>query len=101
MNKPKPIHSLLEVAYFQASESYSLMVFADGRVLVKSRPMKKYEPELTKNGWCKIHRSYMVNPQYVQHISEDRDSIFLQNGKVLPISRRQKLSVISWRSKIF
>lgn len=98
MKKNKPLNTNLdEVAYFQAAESYSIIVWADGKTLVKSRPMKKYEPNLLANGWCRIHRSYMVNPLFVKQISEDRDFIFLESGKILPISRRMKNQVLEWR----
>ncbi len=101
MNKAKPINTNLnEVAYFQAAESYSIIVWADGKTLMKSKPMKKYIPNLEAQGWCRIHRSYMVNPNYIGHISEDRNSIYLQNGENLPISRRLQKSVLAWRNKI-
>ncbi len=99
MNKSKPNNTNLhEVAYFQAAESYSIIVWADGKTLVKSRPMKKYVPNLLANGWCRIHRSYMVNPSFVSQISEDRDFVYLTNGKQLPISRRLKANVLHWRN---
>lgn len=98
MNKAKStLTNLDEMAYFQAAESYSIIVWANGKTLVKSRPMKKYEPNLIANGWCRIHRSYMVNPLFVKQISEDRDFIYLKSGKMLPISRRMKIQVLEWR----
>jgi two-component system, LytTR family, response regulator len=98
MNK-KTKTDIGSVVYFQASESYSLLICADGQVIMKSRPMKKYEPDLNANGWCKIHKSYIVNPNFVLSISEDRKNICLQNGIILPISRRLMTKVIKWRSE--
>jgi two-component system, LytTR family, response regulator len=99
MRKCKPKTDIEKVVYFQASDSYSLMICADGQVIMKSRPMKKYEPILNANGWCKIHKSYMVNPSFVLRITDDRKNICLQNGNVLPISRRLKTKVVKWRSQ--
>jgi DNA-binding LytR/AlgR family response regulator len=67
---------------------------------LKSRPMKKYIPSLEAIGWCRIHRSYMVNPSFIGHVSPDRNSISLQNGESLPISRRLRKTVLAWRSGI-
>jgi two-component system, LytTR family, response regulator len=97
MNKPKELINLQEAAYFQAAESYSIAVWANGKTIIKSRPMKKYIPSLEASGWHRIHKSYMVNPNYIGHISEDRNSIYLQNGQNLPISRRLQKSVLAWR----
>lgn len=95
----KPIKTNLdEVAYFQAANSYSIIVWANGNTLVKSRPMKKYVPNLLANGWCRIHRSFTVNPNYVSQISDDREYVHLTNGKQLPISRRLKANVLHWRN---
>lgn len=101
MNNSKNIINLQEIAYFQAAQSYSIIVWANGETLMKTRPMKKYIPNLEAQGWCRIHRSYMVNPTFIGHISEDRNSILLQNGESLPISRRLKKSVLAWRKSIF
>lgn len=91
--------TLDNAAYLKASDSYCFVVFPTGSTQIRSRPMKFYAQPLLENGWCRIHKSYMVNPEFVQNISEDRESIFLQNGTELPISRRKRTQVIKWRNK--
>jgi two-component system, LytTR family, response regulator len=93
------ISSLNTAAYLKASESYCFAVFPTGSTQMRSRPMKFYESSLIENGWCRIHRSYLVNPEFVLQISEDRENIFLRNGAELPISRRNRSKVIKWRNK--
>jgi two-component system LytT family response regulator len=85
-------------AYLKASDSYCFVVFPTGSTQIRSRPMKHFSKPLLENGWCRIHKSYLVNPDFVQNISEDRDSIYLQNGTILPISRRNRTQVIKWRN---
>jgi two-component system, LytTR family, response regulator len=99
MNKPKEQINLQEAAYFQAAESYSIAVWANGKTIVKSRPMKKYIPSLEANGWHRIHRSFMVNPVFIKGILPDRCSLAMQNGKILPISRRLQNNVIKKLAK--
>ncbi len=84
-------------AYFKANESYCFVVWNDGHKLLKAKPLKYYSAKLKAAGWCRIHRSYMVNPEFVRHISEDREYVCLQNGEELPISRRLKKKVYKWR----
>lgn len=97
----RKINNLETGAYLKAAESYCLFIKADGKFDMKTRPVKYFEPMLQANGWCRIHRSYFVNPHFVEHISDDRNSIFLQNGTELPISRRNKKSVSKWLSVTF
>ena len=84
--------------YMQASESYCILKLEDGKCLVKTRPMKFFINILESNGWCRIHRSFMVNPLYISSIGEDYNNLCLQNGQILPISRRNKKAVLKWRN---
>jgi two-component system, LytTR family, response regulator len=91
--------NLEEVAYFQASESYSIIVWPNGKTHMLARPLKRYSLNLEANGWCRIHRSYMVNPTFVTCISADRDYVCLENGEELPIARRKQKQVYQWRKE--
>lgn len=91
----RKISNLSQSAYIQASESYCLFIQADGKVQMKTRPIKFFEEILEENGWCRIHRSYFVNPQFCYGFTENRNSIRMQNGKELPISRRKRKYVMS------
>lgn len=95
------IDNCQQIAYVQAAESYSILVNDSGKKILKSRPMKHYEASFLMQGWLKVHRSYMVNPEFVKQISENRDFILLINGTKLPISRRKLKYVAKWRMDYF
>ncbi|MES2794937.1 MAG: LytTR family transcriptional regulator DNA-binding domain-containing protein [Bacteroidota bacterium] len=84
--------------YLQAAESYSIVFLETGKSQVICRPLKNYAPTLVADGWCRIHRSFLVNPIFVKSIAENRTNLFLQNGDILPISRRNLKTVLHWRS---
>jgi DNA-binding LytR/AlgR family response regulator len=88
-----------EAAYLEAAQSYSIIVWTSGKKVVLCRPLKNYQSKLSADGWCRIHRSYMVNPLFVKQISEDKDFIYLNSGLALPISRRLKRHVLKWREQ--
>lgn len=85
--------------YLRAAEGYSIVIQLVGKPILKSRPLKKYTSNLEAQGWCRIHRSFLVNPAFVSFIDESRENICLQNGEILPISRRNLKSVLQWRNK--
>jgi two-component system, LytTR family, response regulator len=93
------LNNISNAAYLQAAESYCIMVLQNGKTNMKSRPMKHFEQHLMNFGWLRIHRSYIVNPTFVKQVSEDRESIFLQNGTSLPIARRKRKEVLKWRNQ--
>lgn len=91
------IENSQEAAYVKADESYSILVWANGKKMIKPRPMKYYAASFEAQGWCRIHRSYMVNPVFITSITPDREHIQLHDGTELPISRRKKKTVLKWR----
>ncbi len=94
------IYTLENAQYMKAAESYSLLFFTNKKVEIKTRPMKFFSEKLYQLGWCKIHKSFMVNPLFVEKITDDRDQICLISGEVLPISRRNQKEVLRWRRNL-
>lgn len=95
------IKTLENAAYMRASESYSLLFFTNGKAEVKTRPMKFFAHILQNSGWCRIHKSFYVNPLCIQNITDDRNMLCLTTGEKLPISRRNKKEVLKWRKTNF
>ncbi len=91
------IENSQQAVYAKAYESYCILYWPNGKKLVKSRPMKHYSASFEAQGWCRIHRSYMVNPMFITSIAPDREHIQLLDGTELPISRRLKKQVLHWR----
>lgn len=99
--KKSKTYNYNEVAYMEAAQSHSIIVWESGKKLMICRPLKKYAQKLLANGWCRIHRSYLVNPLFVKKITEDMDYIAMISGQELPISRRQRPQVNKWSRQIF
>lgn len=91
----------IKAMYLQANVSYSILKLMDGQIQIQTRPLKFFASKLEEFGWCKIHKSFMVNPLYVVKLTNDRNSICMQDGQILPISRRNKKMVIKWRTSIY
>jgi two-component system LytT family response regulator len=58
-----------------------------------SHTLKDYESILVDYGFIRVHKSHLVNMRYVTRV--DRDGmLWLQNGDVVPVSRRRKEEVM-------
>jgi two-component system, LytTR family, response regulator len=93
-SRPNKKVNLDQIAYCQAAENYCLFVWPNGNKTLKARTLKVFAPRLEAKGWCRIHRSYLVNPQFVTNINAE--FVLMDNGAELPISRRKKSSVLAW-----
>ncbi len=92
--------NLENAVYVEACQSYCFLISKDGQKTIKSRPMKFFANTFLGYGWIQIHKKYTVNPEYIAHFTENRDGICLENGIVLPNSRRKKKEIMAWRKNI-
>lgn len=80
-----------QIVRLEADGSYCSIIMADGETIVSSKNMFHYEQILPTDTFIKVHRSHIINPNFVEAIIKtDGGSIKLSNGHVIPISRRKK-----------
>jgi two-component system LytT family response regulator len=98
-NEKIAISSLESVRYIlvenivrlEADGSYCSIHLIDGEVIVSSKNMKHYELVLPTENFIKVHRSHIINSNYIQSILKaDGGAIQLSNKDEVPISRRKK-----------
>jgi two-component system, LytTR family, response regulator len=73
-----------EIIYFEAQDDY-VAIRTEKEVYLKLERLSKLENQLAKN-FGRIHRSYLVNLDYVQYIQDQKLAV-LRNGSKLPVSR--------------
>ncbi len=85
--------NLNEIYYIQAEGNYTKFFLTDSRVLLSTESLKHYE-ELFPTNYIliRIHRSYMVNKNYVECVIKDKYKYFayLKNKTSIEISRLKK-----------
>lgn len=81
-----PVHDLL---YLEAQDDYVMLYTAEGKYL-KQQTMKYFESALDPLKFIRIHRSYILNIQEIEHIEpyeKDSHRAVLKNKISLPISK--------------
>ena len=81
---------LNEVFYIEASDNYSIFHF-EGKHHVVSQTLKLIEQTLTSQGYCRIHKTFLVNLRKIDRIEH---SVVFINGRPLPIGKAYKKSFI-------
>lgn len=77
-----------QILYLEAQDDYVKIVTKDGSSLKQNR-MKFFEEHLP-DSFVRIHRSYLVNLNYVKQIElvgKDSHAVLLKDGKQLPVSK--------------
>jgi two-component system LytT family response regulator len=78
-----------KIKWIEAQDDYVMINSELGRFL-KQKTMKFFENHLNENSFIRIHRSYIINVDFIQHLEQsgkDSYQIILKNGKQLPVSR--------------
>ncbi len=78
-----------EVLYLEAADDYVKVYTAAGWFL-KSKTMAHFENALAATMFCRCHRSYLINIQYITKIvpyEKDSHIAILNNGMQVPVSR--------------
>jgi two-component system LytT family response regulator len=82
---------LKDIIYCEASSSYTNFHFANRKIICASKPLHEYESLLEDCNFIRIHKSYLVNIEYIrEYVKGDGGTIMLTNGQEIEVSRRRK-----------
>lgn len=84
------------ILYCEADSNYCKVVCLDGKKIILSKTLKFIEEILPKSIFHRIHKSYLVNLNYVSRFDKTNDlKVELSNGDTLPVSVRKKEDFIN------
>ena len=79
-----------DVILLKGNINYSTLYLQNGRQKTLSHTLKFYEVFLKTHGFLRVHRAFLINPNYVQEYSQEQEVITMTNGHKASISRRKK-----------
>lgn len=75
----------------EASNNYTTFYLASGEKLLISKPLFEYDELLGEYGFIRCHHSHLVNSFFVKSmVRENGDSLVLENGRQVPVSRQKR-----------
>lgn len=78
------------VVLIKADINYTKFYLECGKVKTVSHSMKFFENHLENHGFLRVHRAFMINPNYVKTYNSEQEVITMSNGQIANISRRRK-----------
>lgn len=76
------------IIFFKADINYSIAYYADGRKKVIVKTLKHIESQLVDYGFYRIHKSFLVNLEYVDKKPAGKNLIICDDVELV-ISRRR------------
>lgn len=79
----------------EAEDNFTIFHFVDGRKLMICRNLKYYASALDSFGFFRIHRSYIINLEYIKrYIKGKGGSVVMENGKEIQVANAKKSELI-------
>ena len=75
-----------DIMYLEANDNYCF-VHTPSKKFLLSQTLKTIQERMTAFGFMRVHRSFVINPEWIEKFSELNVTI---NGKEIPISRKHK-----------
>lgn len=85
---------LNELMYCESDKGYTSFYCSDGKMHLASKTLKEFEERLTYANFIRPHQSFMVNLKFIDKYDKS-GTIYLKNGKKIPVSSRKKESFIA------
>jgi len=84
-----------EILYCEANDNFTCFYFKNGHRSMICRSLKFYDQVLEPLGFCRIHRSFVVNLDTVVRYNKGKGgSIILENGKELMVANSRKEGLV-------
>lgn len=86
---------ITSIVYCESQDTYTKIFTIDGRSIMVSRSLKDLEKALEKFMFIRVHRSYLVNPNYVEKYSRnDGGFLILANDERIPVSSSEQEVIV-------
>jgi len=82
---------LNEILYCEANDNFTCFYLNDGQKHLICRKLRFYENALSPHGFCRVHRSFMINLEFVKrYIKGKGGTVILENGREIPVANGRK-----------
>lgn len=78
---------LENIIYCRAEGSYTKVYLKDGGSIFCSKNLAWFENEIQSKLFLRVHRSFLINLNFLSKVYRNEGRINLQNGAAIPLSR--------------
>lgn len=79
-----------EVVYMEAEGSYTRIWLMDGKCFIERKNLGEWEIELERYGFYRIHKSQMINMQFVKKYEKEKREVYAKDRKFIVARRKAK-----------
>ena len=73
--------------------NYTKFYLEGGKEKTVAHSIKFFENHLETHGFLRVHRAFMINPNYIKAYNSEQEVLTMTNGQIANISRRRKYTL--------
>ena len=85
-----------DVIFLKGDVNYSIVYLENGKTKILPHTLKFYEEFLGTHGFLRVHRGFLINPNYVIKYCQEKKILTLKGGHEANISRRKNISIMDF-----
>lgn len=78
-----------DVIFLKGDVNYSIVYLENGKTKTLPHTLKFYEEFLSSHGFLRVHRTFLINPNYIRDYCQEKETLTLKGGHQANISRRR------------
>ncbi len=95
------IVNLNDIMYCESERSYTTFFMADKTKVMVSQTLGDYEDMFNDYGFMRIHKSYLINLQFIKRYEKGDGGTVILNGNIsLPVATRKKEQLMELLAKL-
>ncbi|MEA5461207.1 LytTR family DNA-binding domain-containing protein [Arcicella sp. LKC2W] len=79
-----------QIVLIRGDINYTVFHIKGGTEKTVAHTIKFFEPHLKTHGFLRVHRAFMINPNYVKEYDAEKEYLTMSDGQTAMISRRRK-----------
>lgn len=87
-SKRKIVLLIDKIIMLEGAANYTRFYLADGKQKLFSHTLLSYQNDLSKCGFLRVHRGFIINPNYVHDFKSYDKELVMENNLIANVSRR-------------
>ena len=85
---------LSDITYLQSESNYTHIYLRSGGHLLASKPLIQFDQLLTRNGFVRIHQSFLIKPEDIIQFHRKKNELTLSNGNIVKVAKSKSQMVL-------
>ena len=94
-HKLRLVIDISQIIMLKGDINYTCFYLQNGKQKISARSLKFYENQLSGFGFIRVHRAFIINPNFIIEHCESTSQILLLEGHFANISRRKRCNLIN------